>query len=106
MMTPMSVSVFGWTRSATHRPMMARSGYMHAAPMTPVKVVRCGGSTLRPAGWRKMVGSGTDEKRAIVAYAHPGTQGSDCEAARAARSLSVFQCGGRHHLRGQGARAA
>ena len=40
MMTPTSVSVFGWIRSATHRLMMARSGYMHAAPMAPVKVIR------------------------------------------------------------------
>ena len=79
---------------------------MHTAPMAPVKVVRRGGLTVRPAGWRIMEGSGTDEKRAIVAYAHPRTQGSDRAAARAARSLSVFQRGGRHHLRRQGPRAA
>ena len=39
-MTPMSVSVLGWIRSATQSAMIARSGNMQIAPMTPVKVIR------------------------------------------------------------------
>jgi hypothetical protein len=35
----MSVSVFGWMPSATLARMMARSGYMHTAPMKPVNVI-------------------------------------------------------------------
>ena len=35
----MSVSVFGWMRSATQSAMMARSGNMQAAPIAPVKVM-------------------------------------------------------------------
>ena len=41
-----------------------------------------------------MEGSNPDRKRDIVPYAHPRTQGSDREAARAARGLPVFQRGG------------
>ena len=36
-MTPISVSVLGWMRSATQRPMIARSGNMQIAPIAPVK---------------------------------------------------------------------
>jgi hypothetical protein len=36
----MSVSVFGWTLSATQNAMMARSGNMQSVPMTPVNVRR------------------------------------------------------------------
>ena len=53
-----------------------------------------------------MEGSGTGGKRAIVAYAHPRTQGSDRPAARAARGVSVLQRGWRHDLCRQGAGAA
>ena len=53
-----------------------------------------------------MEGSGTGRKRAIVAYAHPRTQGADRPAARAARGVSVLQRGWRHDLRRQGAGAA
>jgi hypothetical protein len=46
MMTPTSVSVFGWIRSRTHSAIRARSGNMHAAPIKPVKVI----GLRRPAG--------------------------------------------------------
>src|SRR5262245_38634648 len=37
-MTPMSVSVLGWIRIATHALMIARSGNIQIAPMRPVNV--------------------------------------------------------------------
>src|SRR5438874_2404436 len=90
--------------------MIARSGYMHAVPMSPVKVVGrfgpIGPSGDGHAAWRIMEGSGTDWKRDIVAYAYPRTQGTDRTAAGAARRLSVLQRGGRHDLRRQSARPA
>ena len=51
MMTPMSVSVFGWIRSATQASMIARSGNMQTVPMRPVNVLR-----LRIALRRRSVG--------------------------------------------------
>src|SRR6266545_1507474 len=39
MSTPMNVRMFGWIRSATHTPMMARSGNMQMVPMKPLKVI-------------------------------------------------------------------
>src|SRR5213594_24326 len=101
--------------------MMARSGNMQIAPMAPVKVsvprdrptpseaVPPSGadrSAFDPAVCRKMEGLATGQNRAIVTYAHPRTQGADCQAAGAARSLSVLQRRGRDDLRGQGAGAA
>ncbi len=53
-----------------------------------------------------MEGSGVVRKRAIVAYAHPRTQGTDRPVARATRGVSVLQRGWRHDLRGQGAGAS
>src|SRR5882724_11243766 len=100
-------------RSFTHAAMMARSGNMQTLPMTPVNVTRVGaGPGSRPfmrsgvADTVIMEGSGTDRKRAIVAYAHPRTQGADRAAARAARRVSVLRRGGRHDLCGEGAGAA
>src|SRR5262245_50767609 len=101
--------------------MIARSGNIQIVPIIPVNVVRwvsggcglaSGGRELdgtvarRFEGTGIMEGSDTSEKRAIVTYAHPRTQGSDCQVARAARGLSVPQRGGRNHLRGQGAGAS
>ena len=105
MMTPMSVSVLGWMRSLTQRSMIARSGSMHAAPTRPVNVRRFRKRSGSGA-CRIMEGSGTGTRRDIVPYGHPRTQGADCPAAGAARSLSVLQRGRRHDLRREGARAA
>ena len=43
MMTPMNVNALGWIRRRTQRSMMARRGYMHAAPRAPVKVMLSSG---------------------------------------------------------------
>jgi hypothetical protein len=40
MMTPTSVSTFGWMRSATDNAMIARKGNQQIVPMRPVKVIR------------------------------------------------------------------
>src|SRR5262245_54149085 len=113
MITPMSVSVFGWMCSRTHKLMIARSGYMQIAPISPVKLVRRRGArpftavTEVPLTAGLIIeGSDTERRRDIVAYGHPRTQGADRPVARATRSLSVLQRGGRHHLRRQGAGAA
>src|SRR5688572_26286509 len=82
--------------SATLALMMARSGNMHTAPTSPVKVIRL--LYLRvPAVRTKLV---------IVAHAHSGPQGSDRAVAGAARGLPVAERGRRHHLRRQGTGAA
>src|SRR6266516_4585169 len=98
--------------------MIARSGNMQMAPIAPVIVSRVGrrrGEGARPfvtaagpvaTAELIMEGSDTARKRAIVAYAHPRAQGTDCPVARAARSVSVLQCRRGHDLRGQGAGAA
>ena len=39
MSTPTNVRMLGWIRSATHAPMIARSGNMQIFPMSPVKVM-------------------------------------------------------------------
>src|SRR4051812_20858248 len=117
----MSVSVLGCTRIATHARMMARSGYMHTAPIRPVNVWcgRCGDWRGAIVGalevftaaavpvdvdsptceWRTLEGSVAAanairtrrRKRDIVPYAHLRTQGSDRPAPRAAGSVSVLQ---------------
>src|SRR5579864_2997328 len=132
--TPTNVSTFGWMRSLTQAPMIARSGNMQIAPIAPVNVTRgvtwggrapraltpsglatwtaeapWGLSPVRPLGALRtgeliMEGSDTERNRDIVAYAHPRTQGSDWPPARAAGGLSVLQRGGADHLRGQGPR--
>ncbi len=40
--------MFGWIRSATQVAMIARSGNMQIAPMTPVKVIRGVAAAHRP----------------------------------------------------------
>src|ERR1044071_1796727 len=96
--------------------MIARSGSQQMAPMIPVKVIRPRGlaadrgdgssrgvaTTSACEGTGIMEDSAASRKRAIVTYAHPRTQGSDRPAAGAARGVSVFQRGGRDHLRRQG----
>src|SRR4051794_28742724 len=98
MITPISVSVFGCTRHATQTRMIARSGNMQIAPMMPVKV----GRDL----WGKIEGSDTRWGLDIVTHAHLRAQGTDRPFARAAGSVSVFQCGRRHDLCGEGPIAA
>src|SRR6185295_11613489 len=114
MTTPMKVRTFGWMRSRTQAPMMARSGNMHTAPMAPVKVIRPRGPHVPVlltwtdgVGTAELImeGSDTERNRDIIAYSHPRTQGADRPAAGAAWSLSVLQRGRQHHLHGQGARA-
>src|SRR3954466_3118063 len=102
----MSVSVLGWTLRATQALMIALSGYMHKAPMAPVNVNRpvwagAVGPETSPAelidvrgvspslardraACRKIDGLGTVQKRDIVAYGHPGSQGADRSTAGAA----------------------
>ena len=95
--------------------MIARSGNMQTAPIDAgeghprpvgraVEAARCrswSASAVEPALVRTgiMEGSDTGQKRDIVTYGHPRTQGSDRPAAGAARGVSVLQRGGRHHLR-------
>src|SRR3954471_9169788 len=90
--------------------MMPRSGSMQARPMIPVKVLRrcgnCSGVEVAGTACRIMEGLDATEKRFIVSYGHPRTQGTDSTAARAARGLSVLQRGRRDDLCRQGARAA
>src|SRR5262245_38550010 len=113
--TPMKVRTFGWIRSLTQVPMIARSGNMQIAPIAPVTVSRARGpresrpfTVTEVAGTEELImeGSDTGWNRDIVAYGHPRTQGADCPVARAARSVSVLERGRRHDLRRQGPRAA
>ena len=39
MMTPTSVSTFGWMRNRTQKLIMARRGYMQSQPIVPVNVI-------------------------------------------------------------------
>src|SRR3954467_11655445 len=102
-------------RSLTHSWMMAFSGNQQTAPMMPVKVSRfrgvCAGYgdvwSLETAtasareGTGIMEDSASSRKRDIVPHGYPGTQGSDCQAPRATRGVSLFQRSRRNHLRGQ-----
>src|SRR5262249_4055658 len=107
MTTPTKVRTFGWMRSFTHTPMMARSGNMQIAPIAPVKVNRARDrrasrlftvtEVARTEGLI-MEGSDTGRNRDIVAYGHPGTQGADRPFARAAGGVSLLERRWRHDL--------
>src|SRR5476649_1857219 len=98
--------------------MIARSGTMVMVPIVPVNGPRRGTLPVVPGMHAArgvlgdadaagiMEGSGTSWRRVIVAYGHPRTQGSDRQAARAARGVSVLQRGGRDHLCRESAGAA
>src|SRR5215213_955869 len=99
--------------------MIARIGNMQMVPMMPVNVSRgrsgsgfpwaCSGEPAWRAAGTALTferagiieGSATDRKRDIVPYAHPRTQGSDCQAAGAAWGLPVLQPRGGDDLRRQ-----
>src|SRR5215469_6103293 len=100
----MSVSVFGWMRSATQMRMIARSGRMHSAPMAPVKVIRWADVSMVSRG--NLDGVSTAGKRDIVAYGHPGSQGADRTTAGAAWRVHLLECHRRDDLRRQSASAA
>src|SRR5215475_13452906 len=84
--------------------MIIRSGYWHAAPMAPVKVIRCSVGSIVSVG--SLDGVGTEGKRDIVAYGHPGSQGADRTTAGAAWRVHLLECRRRNDLCRQGASLA